>query len=150
MRTLNSVLVLSALVASSAFGQGAIRLSFDSQPSAAAGADPSQVIAARQAQRAWWDSVQVYAEQAFIPWQQAGWRLAAPTGSASYLASIVAVPVPGRPGAYALAVAIMEPGALTNWKYLTHYAAVTASAPEAANTLVAFTIGSIRAAHQPR
>lgn len=101
------------------------------------------VIARRGAMRAWQDSVEVYLERADMP---QGWRLApAGASSASYLVSVVAIPI-SKPGfsAVAMAVAVMEPGTLVAWKYVTHYVAVAESAEQAATVLASGTLNTLR------
>lgn len=138
MRTALAIALLS-LCATVASAQ-TLRLSFSGAPLGPTA--PGQEIARRTALRAWQDSVEVFADEAAR--SHSGWRIVTGSARANYLVSIVAVPVakPGYSGV-AMAVVVMEPGTLVNWKYLTHYVSVVESAQQAALSLVENTISAI-------
>lgn len=147
MRPPTALLVLALLAPATLAGQAMpIRFSFDAvQPAVG---DVGAVIARRQQMRAWQDTVQVYLEQ-FAP--GANVALAAERAPANYRVSIVAMPVTIKGlDAVAMAVVIFEPGALGNWKYLSHYVAFSPSAQEAAAALLRQTVESINAARAQR
>lgn len=122
-----------------------ILVRFDGQ---ATGSDANDVIARRQAARAWQDSVQAYMEAMTI----AGWRLA-PTSatSGSFYASVVATPI-SKPGysATAIGVVLMEPAFTTSWKYVTHFVAVAESAQQAAALILEQSTESLRQSRPAR
>jgi hypothetical protein len=142
--------VLAALVLALPVGLVAqavpIRFSFDAATPATG--EAGAVIARRQQLRAWQDTVEVYLEQGA---PAANFRLVQQGQPASYMASIVAMPI-AKPGtnAMAMAVAIFEPAALGGWKYLTHYIAYDETARDAAAALISQTVESINTARAQR
>ncbi len=143
MRPATALLAFALLAPNGLSAQAVpIRFSFDGvQPAVG---DAGTVIARRQQMRAWQDTVQVYLEQ-YAP--AANLTLAAERAPASYRVSIVALPVTMKgQDAVAMAVVVFEPGALTGWKYVSHYVAFSTSAQEAATLLVRQTVESINTA----
>ncbi len=107
------------------------------------GGTADQAIANRSATRVWQDSVEVYLSRVKLP---AGWRLAQPGASASFMVQVVSVPVNNGAGTChgtALALVIFEPATLTPWKYLTSSVAIAPNAEAAADQMSSGAIATI-------